>query len=340
MFSWILAHLPSDRLCRRSLRSAGSPSGRSLPAAKAAHSRTLSRGELRMQEDKIYAMEDYLTQYQQLVCKYRSENTALRRRLADEYYDGELPEPQKVPRADGERTTPPGGTSIEIRETPGVEGEQQPSREIDIELPDVPPLEGSTSSESSSTQVVVAAAHHESSALDYGEAASAAGKSHQKSSGKVRAQAIIDPSRSSESQDEKHQQSEPDSKAPLRLHGEVVANDLGAGPRLVVNVESTDDFQNDAAFDGNVSLMLLANNGADGEQKLARWDFGSEDVQAAKEAGIQTGSHAVLSRTAGRHADPGIHRIVGTAGDERCEQAACARGHQFGRARNFRLGRS
>ncbi len=191
--------------------------------------------ELRMQEDKIYAMEDYLTQYQQLVCKYRSENTALRRRLADDYYDGELPEPQKAPRADGERTTPPGGTSIEIRETPEGEGEQQPSREIDIELPEVPPLEGSTSSESSSKQVIVAA-HHEFPALDYGEAAldsasqsTAAGKSHQKSPGKVRAQAIIDHSRSSESQDEKHQQSEPDSKAPLRLHGEVIANDLVLG---------------------------------------------------------------------------------------------------------------
>lgn len=30
--------------------------------------------ELRMQEDELYAMEDYVAQYQQLVCKYRNEN--------------------------------------------------------------------------------------------------------------------------------------------------------------------------------------------------------------------------------------------------------------------------
>ncbi len=50
-----------------------------------------------------------------------------------------------------------------------------------------------------------------------------------------------------------------------------------------MNVESTDSSEDDAAFDGTASLMLLANNGPDGEQKLARWDFGSEDVHAAKE---------------------------------------------------------
>jgi hypothetical protein len=245
--------------------------------------------ELRMQEDKIYAMEDYLTQYQGLVCKYRSENAALRRRLADEYYDGgELPEPQRAPRAGGERTKP-GGTSIEIRETPGREGEQPPSREIEIELPDVPPLEGSTSNETGSTQVVTAA-HHEPAGLNYGEAASAAGKSHRKPSGQARSQAIIDPSRSSESQEQKHQQTDPDSNSPLQLHGEVVANDVGAGPRLIVNVESTDHFPGDAAFDGDVSLMLLANNGPDGEQKLARWDFGRADVQTAKEAAAKPGA--------------------------------------------------
>ncbi len=246
--------------------------------------------ELRLQEDKIYAMEDYLTQYQQLVCKYRSENAALRRRLSDDYYDGgDLPEPRRAPRAAGERTTPPGGTSIEIRETPTGEGEQPPSREIEIELPDVPPLEGSTSNESGSTPVVTAA-HHEPAAFDYGEAASAAGKPRGNASGKARAQAIIDPSRSSGSQDEKHQQPAPESNAPLRLHGEVVANNLGAGPRLVVNIESTDETQTDAEFDGGVSLMLLVNHSANGDEKLARWDFGREDVQAAKEAASRPGA--------------------------------------------------
>jgi hypothetical protein len=240
--------------------------------------------ELRLQEDKIYAMEDYLTQYQQLVCKYRSENAALRQRLAEDYYDGDnLPEPQKAPRAGSERTTPHSGTSIENRETPGGEGERPPSREIEIEMPDVPPLEGATSSESGSTEVV-AAAHYEAPELDYGGTASPGGKPVQKVPGKARVQAIIDPSRTSESQDAQDRPSTPASNSALRLHGEVVASNLGAGPRLVVNVESTDETQTAAAFDGDVSLMLLVNHGANGDETLARWDFGREDVQAAKEA--------------------------------------------------------
>ena len=52
----------------------------------------------RMQEDQIYAMQDYVQQYQQLVCRYRSENASLRRQLsqghADDSYDDQ---PQPMP---------------------------------------------------------------------------------------------------------------------------------------------------------------------------------------------------------------------------------------------------
>ena len=40
-----------------------------------------------MQEDQIYAMQDYMQQYQQLVCQYRSENASLRRQLAEGHAD-------------------------------------------------------------------------------------------------------------------------------------------------------------------------------------------------------------------------------------------------------------
>ena len=52
--------------------------------------------ELRMQEDQIYAMEDYLTQYQQLLCDVRAENAALRRKLADVQGGESLPAPTPV----------------------------------------------------------------------------------------------------------------------------------------------------------------------------------------------------------------------------------------------------
>jgi hypothetical protein len=226
--------------------------------------------ELRMHEDQIYAMEDYITQYQQLVCKYRSENAALRKRLADEYYDeGALPAPRQRPRTDGSRTTPPGGTSIEIRETPGREGEQPPSREIEIELPDVPPLEGSTSNELGPTEVV-RAVHLEPNTTTSGEAASAAGnrlvKPPIKPTGKASTRKII-----------------AQSQAPLRLHGEVVASEPGGGPRVIVNVEFNDDLKSGSTFDGNASLMLLDPNRPRGQQSLARWDFSADDVQTAKQ---------------------------------------------------------
>ena len=39
--------------------------------------------ELRNQEDQIYAMEDYLAQYQQLLCQVRAENASLRRQIRE-----------------------------------------------------------------------------------------------------------------------------------------------------------------------------------------------------------------------------------------------------------------
>ena len=38
---------------------------------------------MRLQEDKIYALQDYLSEYQQLVCQYRSENEALKEQMQD-----------------------------------------------------------------------------------------------------------------------------------------------------------------------------------------------------------------------------------------------------------------
>jgi hypothetical protein len=227
--------------------------------------------ELRMHEDQIYAMEDYITQYQQLVCKYRSENAALRRRLADEYYDGgELPAPRQTPRAESGQTAPPADTSIESRDTPGREGEQPPSRDIEIELPDVPPLEDGTSNESTS-QEIIRAVHLEPAVNASAEATAVAEKPREipiakKPAGMARAQKIVD-----------------QSKTLPRLHGEVVASDSGGGPRLIVNVETAEELTVSGTFDGEASLMLVAPGKPRGEQNLARWDFGKEDVEVAEQ---------------------------------------------------------
>ena len=100
--------------------------------------------EMRMQEDQIYAMEDYLGQYQQLICKYRAENAALRRQLAEvEDTDATLPTRPSPPARNG---TPPAikGPEIEVPATPPANG-TRPQPQIDV--PEVPPLEETTSSD-------------------------------------------------------------------------------------------------------------------------------------------------------------------------------------------------
>src|SRR5215211_3933533 len=59
--------------------------------------RDLIARDRRMQEDQMWAMQDYIQQYQQLVCRFRSENASLRRQLNDDR-SGATGEPLPVPR--------------------------------------------------------------------------------------------------------------------------------------------------------------------------------------------------------------------------------------------------
>jgi len=214
--------------------------------------------ELRMQEDQIYAMEDYLSQYQQLVCKYRSENAALRRRLADDYYDGqEAPEP---------RTTPPPD-----RDGPAL-GEP-PAQQNRLDLPDVPPLEGGAEHDVDDVELdfkpSLIAQVSSVEPIDEpasGEPASAGGLP-------------VAPA--------------PAAAAPhqVSLHGEVVANESGGGPRLAVDVEPLDTAGRGIPFNGELSLMLLARQPDGGEQSLARWDYGPDDVASALDS--EAGRHVM-----------------------------------------------
>jgi hypothetical protein len=211
--------------------------------------------ELRMQEDQLYAMEDYISQYQQLVCKYRSENAALRQQLAvdgDESGVDALPVPNDRARPRNERR----GPTFRAPETP-QRSEPAPD-DIQIQVPDIPPLEGSTSTE---VGAEVATTSYTASA---GEAASAA-------------VAVEEPP---------HNQSASITGQPDQafLHGEVIANDSGGGPRLMVDVERLDSAGHPAAFDGTLSLLLLFRSNDDIPQNLARWDFTESDVQSAAES--------------------------------------------------------
>jgi hypothetical protein len=72
----------------------------------------------------------------------------------------------------------------------------------------------------------------------------------------------------------------------VRLRGEVLANEDQGGPRLVVNVEPLDSSGDLMAFNGTLSLMMLALDGDDEPQSLARWDFTAKEVREAVENAI------------------------------------------------------
>jgi hypothetical protein len=169
--------------------------------------------ELRVQEDHLYAMEDYLAQYQQLLCKYRSENAALRRQLAERGFT-----PSGSPSRDRSMVAPPttDGPDIEVPEIPPI---NRTPTQPPLEAPDIPPLGETTSVDS------------------------------------------------------------------VMLRGEVIANDEGGGPRLVIDVEPRDAAGQPAVYDGALSLMLVEPNDDTGPMKLARWDYRPEDVQATDMSG-------------------------------------------------------
>jgi hypothetical protein len=247
--------------------------------------RDLIARDRRMQEDQIYALQDYINQYQKLVCRYRSENAVLRRQLSEGYVsqpDKAEPAPRTPDRTPATRT----GPQFQTPQPPSTRPKQQPAQPK-VETPEVPPLETRTNTDSTTQDELLtsekpapadltprvltasfdgplreSAAAESTSESVPGEAASAAGAAPEQSSA-ASGPRKTDPSRE------------------VMLSGEVVANDAGGGPRLLIDIIPFDQAGHVEPLDGNLSLMLLA-AGSDGpRQNLGRWDFGPDEVRAA-----------------------------------------------------------
>lgn len=250
--------------------------------------RDLIARDRRMQEDQIYALQDYITQYQQLLCRYRTENASLRRQLADGTVT-ESPsslQPMTPPRTKRPSSTEPVTPPTPQFQTPIPPGAKErrtppppPQTPSDLQTPDVPPLNSSgdatprgdayaDSSEGPrvSTEDVVTASYEVPSrgVLAAGEAASAAGEPRQNPHNRT---------------DRTASNQHPTSNNIL-LSGKVVANSNG-GPRIMVDVIPPTSADGQQPFEGSVSLMLLTTD-ANGEQhNVGRWDFNADDVHAA-----------------------------------------------------------
>lgn len=216
--------------------------------------------ELRMQEDQLYALENYLAQYQQLVRQYRSENASLRRQLAEVNgaADGILSSPR-----DGEstgRSSGAGGPTLP--KTNGRPQQETPAAPNDTDRaePEIPPLEPMPPPASSSA---ASTAFAPASAL----AAEEAGRAIVT---QVRLVEPVPNASAAAGQATSHCYS---------LHGEILANDTGGGPRLVVDVEAEDSFAASEPSDDTLSIMILERPANAVPHSLARWDFTADEVR-------------------------------------------------------------
>jgi hypothetical protein len=227
--------------------------------------RDLIARDRRMQEDQIYALQDYVNQYQRLLCKYRSENASLRRQLS-ESYPAETTSTEQQPALHSRLIpAPKDSPQFQAPATPGVKQQQAPPPAAlpAVETPDVPPLKTSTGAmppasadyanaprnNASNTPLVLPASYEEPVHTD----------------------------KRSEGGDNADTSRLPLNSTPLSLTGEVVANGNG-GPRLKIEVASADQSK---PFVGTASLMLLAVNEAGEQHSLGRWDYSANDVRAA-----------------------------------------------------------
>jgi hypothetical protein len=223
--------------------------------------RDLIARDRRAQEDELYAMGDYITQYQQLVCQYRSENATLRRQLATTRAGtSNVGEPQLMPQRG---LTYPAPRNAPRTNTPAPGPETPSPSTPKLDLPDVPPLNQGTSvpeAESLATHAVLAS---------YNEPA--AGSAVQSD-----APPEVPPNATGKRPSAAPRDSSPD----VLLSGEVIQNS-GGGPRLLVDVEAFDQSGQIVKFDGEVSLVLVTSDGQGGQRNAAKWDFCADDVRSA-----------------------------------------------------------
>lgn len=217
----------------------------------------LVQREMRQQEDQIYALQDYLAEYQELVCQFREENESLKRRLADQddfdslptqaedLYEDELIDEYEAPAIDigPEPGDPPLGAVLE-------EDYESPLEfyEPDLESLD-PSVDGPTMNR-------------------------AAEKLRQeRSAARQRATA-----QSSQDFEPSPIGARREPLAQVAFRGEVAPGDEGEGPRVMVDVEPLSADGRPAEFDGDVSLMVLEQT-VDGEEprSVARWDVTAAD---------------------------------------------------------------
>ncbi len=228
--------------------------------------------DLRLHEDRIYELQDYMTEYQELLCEQRKENAKLRKQLAEQ---GGTEDKREVSDAAAADEDDPGESSLLDRarrsgggadaDLPAIDlGEPEDLPEIDIDAPDV---------DGDLEQVPIG---------DLGELSRADRSQHTQLAsaniGSVRddiRSAVFDPPpRPTERADSCAMYTE---QMPI----EPGSGDHGTTLGLMAIVEPLTTDGSAGYFTGELSLMLVDPLASDDEWEISRWDYAPEEVETA-----------------------------------------------------------
>lgn len=230
--------------------------------------------ELRMQEDQIYELQDYMNEYQQLLCEQRKENARLRAQLA-----GDKRPPES---ADDRDETDDNGRSLLDR--PRLErrgpGDTEELPDIDFGEPTMPevdlgePVPGGELEELPGAEPDNADALDDLSQATGRHSAELASASYDPRGGEVRSAVFAPPI----------QPTQPATSCAIyaeQMPLEPGASDDSTSIGLMAIVEPLTADGSAGYFVGEVSLMLVDPLASDEDWEISRWDYTPEEVEQA-----------------------------------------------------------
>jgi hypothetical protein len=247
-------------VCRRGLIAAGVfiASLTSMPGCRSASSTDLVEREMRQQEDQIYALQDYLAEYQQLLCEYRQENESLKRQMVTGQFRESLPTPRRSETRPPSRTTP-----TPPSEPPTPDEDTTPPADIpplEFDQSDIPPLDTTSAVDSEGTLHAIAE----------NEAGDVTALETDANDPNVTLAAFDEPVPVDAAAWSVEQ---------VLVRGEVWPGAGTDGPRLLVDLDPLTTTGRPAELSGDLSLMVLDTDSDGTQQSLARWDFTPDQWQ-------------------------------------------------------------
>jgi hypothetical protein len=245
---------------------------------------------MRQQEDQIYAMQDYLAQYQQMLCEARRENAQLRCQLAQQ---------QPCPSAPSGAARGPAPWKPERAKGPAMGAPAAPSApEAEPAPPEVPPLEETSQRPAASPQTSPAPTSRPPDGQSPSAPEPPPTRSAPAAPPSTESAPAADPASDGEpplfvvpavepgADESAVEFRTPSAAGPPQtvwLDGEVIPGNDHAGARLLVDVEPLSADGGPATFAGTLSLMVLDPGDQQGDRSLARWDFTPDQLRQAAE---------------------------------------------------------